>query len=80
VGASALEISEWQDGKITQTEEERMKTRTGGTCECCGKTLVGEAHEETHTRLGRDACSYECLEALYPDGIPEGEDFLRVAA
>ena len=53
-----------------------MKTRTDGTCEKCGMSLAGLAYEETHTRDGRDFCSYECLEMAQDGNFDRGNDFL----
>lgn len=47
-------------------------------CEFCEKDLNEELYEETHTRLGRDFCNYECMEAFYGDEIPEDEEFISV--
>lgn len=54
-----------------------MRTRTEGICECCEKSLVGMAHEETETKEGHAFCSYACMEDFY-GVVPEGEDFVCV--
>lgn len=55
-----------------------MKTRTEGNCEYCGKSLIGEAYEDTESKQGHSFCNYECMEEFYENEIPESEDFLIV--
>ena len=45
-------------------------------CEFCGNRIFNRESPEYTTRHGHMICSYECLENLYENEIPDGEDFL----